>query len=48
MWYVAQACLALKVDLVDIIKGNKEKLSKRYPQKQFNEKFDANRIRGDV
>ena len=25
MWYVAQACLALKVDLVDIIIGNKEK-----------------------
>ena len=48
MWYVAQACLALKVDLVDIINGNKEKLSKRFPQKQFNEKFDANRIRGDV
>ena len=48
MWYVAQACLALKVDLVDIINGNKEKLSKRFPQKQFNEKFDANRKTGDV
>ena len=48
MWYVAQACLALKVDLADIINGNKEKLSKRFPQKKFNEKFDANRIEGDV
>ena len=48
MWYVAQACLALKVDLVDIINGNKEKLSKRFPQKQFNEKFDTNRNTGDV
>ena len=48
MWYVAQACLALKVDLVDIISGNKEKLSKRFPQKQFDEKFDANRNIGDV
>ena len=48
MWYVAQACLALKVDLVDIINGNKEKLSKRFPQKQFDEKFDANRNVGDV
>ena len=48
MWYVAQACLALKVDLVDIINGNKEKLSKRFPKKQFNEKFDANRNTGDV
>ena len=48
MWYVAQACLALKVDLVDVINGNKEKLSKRFPQKQFNEKNDANRDSGDV
>ena len=48
MWYVVQACLALKVDLVDIINGNKEKLSKRFPQKQFNEKFDSNRNIGDV
>ena len=48
MWYVAQACLALKVDLVDIINGNKEKLSNRFPQEQFNEKFDANRNKGDV
>ena len=48
MWYVAQACLALRVDLVDIINGNKEKLSKRYPQRQFNEKYDASRNKGDV
>ena len=47
MWYVAQACLALKVDLVDVINANKEKLSKRFPQKQFNEKDDANRDLGD-
>ncbi len=48
MWYVAQACLALKVDLVDVINGNKEKLSKRFPQKLFNEQDDANRDLGDV
>jgi hypothetical protein len=48
MWYVAQACLALKVDLVDIINGNKDKLTKRFPQKQFNKKFDASRSKGDV
>jgi len=48
MWYVAQACLALKVDLVDIINGNKDKLSKRFPQKQFNEQDDANRDLGDI
>ena len=48
MWYVVQACLALKVDLVDVINGNKEKLSKRFPQNRFNDKFDANRNTGDV
>ena len=48
MWYVVQACLALKVDLVDIINGNKDKLSKRVPQRQFNEEFDTNRNKGDI
>ena len=31
MWYVTQACLALKVDLSDVIIANKDKLSKRAP-----------------
>ena len=48
MWYVTQACLALKVDLVDVINGNKDKLSKRFPQKRFNGKLDANRNTGDI
>ena len=48
MWYVAQACLALKVDLVDVINTNKDKLPRRFPQKRFNEKDDANRDLGDV
>ena len=48
MWYVAQACLARKVDLVDVINGNKEKLSKRFPQKRFNDQDDANRNSEDV
>ena len=48
MWYVAHACLALKVDLVDIINGNKEKLLKRFPQQRFNERFDAERNTGDI
>ena len=48
MWYVAQACLALKVDLVDVISSNKDKLTKRFPQKRFNESDDANRDLGDV
>ena len=48
IWYVAQACLALKFDLVDVINANKEKLSKRFPEQQFNEKNDANRDLGDL
>ena len=47
IWYVAQACLALKFDLVDVINANKEKLSKRFPEQQFNEKDDASRDLGD-
>jgi len=48
IWYVAQACLALKFDLVDVISANKEKLSKRFPEQQFNEKNDTNRDLGDL
>ena len=48
IWYVAQACLALKFDLVDVINANKEKLSKRFPEQQFNEKNDTNRDLGDL
>ena len=48
IWYVAQACLALKFDLVDVINANKEKLSKRFPEQQFNEKNDTNRNLGDL
>ena len=48
IWYVAQACLALKFDLVDVINTNKEKLSKRFPEQQFNEKNDTNRDLGDL
>ena len=48
MWYVTQACLALKVDLSDVIKANKEKLSKRFPEKKFSAKENENRKLGDV
>ena len=48
IWYVAQACLALKFDLVDVINANKEKLSKRFPEQQFNEKNDTNRDLRDL
>ena len=47
MWYVVQACLALKFDVVDVINANKEKLTKRFPEQQFNETDDTNRDLGD-
>ena len=47
LWYVTQACLALNIDLLDVIKGNKEKLSKRFPNNQFTKNDDINRKRGD-
>ena len=48
MWYVTQACLALKVDLSDVIIANKEKLSKRFPEKKFSVKENEKRKLGDV
>ena len=48
MWYVTQACLALKVDLSDVIKANKEKVSKRFPEKKFSAKENEKRKLGDV
>ena len=48
MWYVTQACLALKVDLSDVIIANKEKLSKRFSEKKFSVKENEKRKLGDV
>ena len=48
MWYVAQACLALNVDLSDVIVTNKDKLSNRFPQDKFNVNNDQTRKAGDV
>ena len=48
MWYVTQACLALKVDLSDVIIANKEKLSKRFPEKKFSIKENEKRKLGDL
>ena len=47
LWYVTQACLALNLDLLDVIKGNKDKLSQRFPNNQFRENDDISRKRGD-
>ena len=47
MWYVTQACLALKVDLVEVIKTNEEKLKKRFPKDSFTKESAPNRQRAD-
>ena len=48
MWYVTQACLALKVDLVEVIKTNVEKLKRRFPKERFSKELDSNRHGKDI
>ena len=48
MWYVIQACMALNVDLTEVIKANKDKLSQRFPQNQFDPEESNNRKVGDI
>jgi len=47
MWYVAQACLALEVDMDDVLDTNIKKLEKRYPDGHFAEFYSENRKKGD-
>ena len=47
LWYVTQACLALNIDLLDVMKANKDKLSQRFPNNQFRKNDDINRKSGD-
>ena len=47
LWYLTQACLALNIDLLDVIKDNKEKLSQRFPNDHFSKNDDINRKSGD-
>jgi len=48
MWYVIQACLALNIELTEVIKANKDKLSQRFPQQRFDVKHSNKRKIGDV
>ena len=48
MWYVAQACMALDVDFDDVIKGNVQKLEKRYPGGSFDIEKSENRAANDL
>ena len=47
MWYVAQACMALDVDMEDVLTTNIKKLEKRYPDGHFAEFYSENRKAGD-
>ena len=47
LWYVTQACLALNIDLLDVVKTNKDKLSQRFPTNHFRKIDDVNRNSGD-
>ena len=43
MWYVAQACMALEVDMNEVLDTNIKKLEKRYPEGHFSEFYSENR-----
>ena len=47
MWYVAQACMALEVDMDDVLDTNIKKLENRYPDGHFAEFYSENRKAGD-
>jgi len=47
MWYVAQACMALDVDMEDVLNTNIKKLEKRYPDGHFAEFYSENRKADD-
>ena len=47
MWYVAQACMALEVDMDDVLDTNIKKLEKRYPEGHFSEFYSENRKKDD-
>ena len=47
MWYVAQACMALEIDMDDVLDTNIKKLEKRYEDGHFSEYYSENRKAGD-
>ena len=47
MWYVAQACMTLEVDMEDVLYTNIKKLEKRYPDGHFAEFYSENRKADD-
>ena len=47
MWYVAQACMALEIDMDEVLDTNIKKLEKRYEDGHFSEYYSKNRKAGD-
>jgi hypothetical protein len=47
MWYVAQACMALEIDMKDVLNINMNKLAKRYPKGTFDIYLSENRKADD-
>ena len=48
LWYLAQFCIAMNVSFEDLMQGNYEKLSARYPEGHFTVYHSENRKPGDV
>ena len=48
IFYLQTACLALDIDLDDVIKMNIEKLEARYPGGKFDVHYSENRKEGDL
>jgi len=47
MWYVAQCCIALDIDMEELLDMNIKKLSKRYPEGTFDAYYSENRAADD-
>ena len=48
MWYVAQACMALEVDMNEVLDMNVKKLEARFPEGTFSEFYSEHRQEGDI
>lgn len=48
LWYLAQFCIAMDVSFEDLMQGNYEKLSARYPEGHFSVYRSENRKEGDI
>ena len=48
LWYIAQACMALDTNFLEIMEMNYEKLSARYPEGAFDVYRSENRVEGDL